>query len=251
MLGILLVAIMVSAWRGRRELGQPPWLPTAIVALVGVQATLGMWTVTMLLKPVIVTLHLLGGMATLALICWLALRQCRLPAPAGAAHLRPWAVLGLLILIAQIALGGWVSTNYAALVCRDFPTCHGAWLPAMDFHHAFQIARELGMTAAGVPLSVDALTAIHWTHRVGALATFVYLGVYAIALMRSAVSRTMRTVAAVLTALLLLQVSLGIANVLLTLPLPVAVAHNAVAAALLVMLVMINFALSRPRASLE
>jgi cytochrome c oxidase assembly protein subunit 15 len=160
-------------------------------------------------------------------------------------------VLGLLILIAQIALGGWVSTNYAALVCRDFPTCHGAWLPAMDFHHAFQIARELGMTAAGVPLSVDALTAIHWTHRVGALATFVYLGVYAIALMRSAVSRTMRTVAAVLTALLLLQVSLGIANVLLTLPLPVAVAHNAVAAALLVMLVMINFALSRPRASLE
>ena len=172
-LGVLLVAVMVTAWWRRRALRQSAWLPTGIVALVAVQATLGMWTVTMLLKPVIVTLHLLGGMATLALTCWLALRQLAWPpTPSRASRWRPWAVAGLIIVVGQIALGGWVSTNYAALVCRDFPTCHGAWLPAMDFGHGFQIARELGMTAAGAPLSLEALTAIHWTHRVGALVTF-------------------------------------------------------------------------------
>lgn len=247
-LGLLLFAIMVIAWRRRSELRQPPWLPTGIVALVAVQATLGMWTVTMLLKPVIVTLHLLGGMATLGLVSWLALRQrAWLPAPSGARYLRHWAALGLLILIGQIMLGGWVSTNYAALVCRDFPTCHGAWWPDMDFQHGFQVARELGMTAAGVPLSPDALTAIHWTHRVGALVTLLYLGALAIALIRTAVYQN---VGALLAGLLLLQIGLGMANVLLTLPLAIAVAHNAVAAALLVMLVVINFALSRTRATL-
>lgn len=243
-LGVLLLAIAITAWWRRRALGQSPWLPTAIVMLVGLQATLGMWTVTLLLKPVIVTLHLLGGMAILALLSWLALRQAT-PAPllAGAQHLRPWAVLGLLIVVCQIALGGWVSTNYAALVCRDFPTCHGAWLPAMDFGQAFHIARELGMSAAGVPLSIEALTAIHWTHRVGALVTAVYVGALAVALTRIAGGWRY---GGALAALLALQLGLGIANVLLTLPLPAAVAHNAVAAALLVMMVVINFALSRP-----
>ena len=244
-LGVLLVAVMVTAWWRRRALRQSAWLPTGIVALVAVQATLGMWTVTMLLKPVIVTLHLLGGMATLALTCWLALRQLAWPpTPSRASRWRPWAVAGLIIVVGQIALGGWVSTNYAALVCRDFPTCHGAWLPAMDFGHGFQIARELGMTAAGAPLSLEALTAIHWTHRVGALVTFFYIGALAVALMRTAGYARMGVVLAVL---LLLQVSLGMANVVFTLPLPIAVAHNGVAAALLGMLVVINFALSRCR----
>lgn len=246
-LGVLLVAVMVAAWWRRRALRQSAWLPTGIVALVAVQATLGMWTVTMLLKPVIVTLHLLGGMATLALTCWLALRQLAWPpTPGPASRLRPWAVAGLIIVVGQIALGGWVSTNYAALVCRDFPACHGAWLPAMDFAHGFQIARELGMTAAGAPLSLEALTAIHWTHRVGALVTFFYIGALAVALMRTSGYARMGVVLAVL---LLLQLSLGMANVLLTLPLPVAVAHNGVAAALLGMMVVINFALSRRTAS--
>ena len=242
-LGFLIFAIMLTAWRQRRTLRQSPWLPTSIVALVGVQATLGMWTVTMLLKPVIVTLHLLGGMATLALLTWLALRQTTLPpTPAGALRLRPWAVAGLVILICQITLGGWVSTNYAALACRDFPTCHGGWLPAMDFAHGFHLMRELGMTAAGVPLALDALTAIHWAHRVGALVTFLYIGALAVALMR--VPGCLRLGGA-LALLLAVQISLGIANVLLTLPLPVAVAHNGVAAALLVLMVVINCALSR------
>jgi cytochrome c oxidase assembly protein subunit 15 len=246
-LGLLLLTVMVVAWRRRAALAQSPWLPTAIVALVALQATLGMWTVTMLLKPVIVTLHLLGGMATLALTSWLALRQLEwTPASRDARRLRPWAMVGLLILIGQITLGGWVSTNYAALVCRDFPTCHGAWVPAMDFAHGFHLLRELGMTAAGAPLSIDALTAIHWMHRVGALVTFVYLGALVLALMRT--SGYVR-LGATLAVFLALQVSLGIANVVLTLPLPVAVAHNGVAAALLVMLVVINFALSRRRST--
>jgi heme a synthase len=247
-LGLMLMAIMAVAWQKRASLNQPPWLPTVIVAVVAVQATLGMWTVTMLLKPVIVTLHLLGGMTTLALVCWLALRQCEWrAAPDAALALRPWAALGLLILVCQIALGGWVSTNYAALVCRDFPTCHGAWLPDMDFNHGFHVARELGMTAAGLPLSIEAMTAIHWSHRVGALITLIYLGGLAVAMLR--VDGLFRMGVA-LTLLLGLQVSLGVANVLLTLPLPIAVAHNAAAAALLVMMVVINFAFSRRRSLL-
>ena len=149
-LGVLLLAIMVTSWLQRRALRQSPLLPTAIVALVALQATLGMWTVTLLLKPMIVTLHLLVGMATLGLLTWLALRQIALPpAGAGAQRLRPWAALGIVIVVCQIALGGWVAANYAALACPDFPTCHGVWLPDMDFRHGFQFVRELGMTAAG------------------------------------------------------------------------------------------------------
>jgi cytochrome c oxidase assembly protein subunit 15 len=241
-LGLLILAITAMAWLRRRDLGQSPWLATSLLVLVVFQAALGMWTVTLLLKPVIVTLHLLGGLATLALLAWLAMRQEKLSLPAYAERLRPWAVLALLVVIAQIALGGWVSTNYAALACVDFPTCHGEWLPQMDFRHGFQLVRELGMTAAGAHLSYDAITAIHWTHRVGALVTFVYVGGFAWVLARSP---GLGRYGAVLLAVLLAQVALGIANVLAGLPLAVAAAHNAGAAILLVSMVVINFALSR------
>ncbi len=243
MLGVLILAIMAVSWLKRRALRQSPFLPSAIVLLVGLQALLGMWTVTMLLKPVMVTLHLLGGMAVLGLLTWLALRQLALPAAGiGAQRLRPWAPLGLLIVICQIALGGWVSANYAALACLDFPTCQGAWIPAMDFKHAFQFVRELGMTAAGTPLSFEALTAIHWTHRVGALVTFLYLSVFAVVLLRTP---GFERHGAALALLLVVQIGLGIANVMLGLPLIAAVAHNGVAAVLLVTLIVINFALAR------
>ncbi len=243
-LGLLILAITVIAWVRRRELKQSPWLATGLLALVIVQAALGMWTVTLLLKPVIVTLHLLGGLATLALLTWLALRQqpAAAAAPATLARLQPWAVLALLLVIAQITLGGWVSTNYAALACVDFPTCHGEWLPQMDFRHGFQLVRELGMTAAGTHLSYDAITAIHWTHRVGALLTLLYVGGFALALARSP---GFARHGVVLAGVLLAQVALGIANVLGGLPLLVAVAHNAGAAILLVTMVVINFALAQ------
>jgi cytochrome c oxidase assembly protein subunit 15 len=242
-LGLLILAIAATAWLRRRELRQSPLLATSLLVLVMFQAALGMWTVTLLLKPVIVTLHLLGGLATLALLAWLGLRQETFkPVPTAAMRLRPWALLTLLIVIAQIMLGGWVSTNYAALACVDFPTCHGQWLPEMDFHHGFQLVRELGMTAAGTHLSYDAITAIHWTHRVGAAVTFLYAGGFALVLLRTA---GLAGYGAVLLAVLLLQVALGIANVVAGLPLAVAAAHNAGAAILLVTAVVINFALRR------
>lgn len=241
-LGLLILAITIIAWLRRRELRQSPVLAAGLLLLVMLQAALGMWTVTLLLKPVIVTLHLLGGMATLALLMWLALRQQAPPdiAHATASRLQPWALLALLIVIAQIALGGWVSTNYAALACVDFPTCHGQWMPQMDFQHGFQLVRELGMTAAGTHLSYDAITAIHWTHRVGALVTLFFVGGFALVLARD--PQTLRY-GVLLLCVLLAQVALGIANVLGGLPLLVAAAHNAGAAFLLLTMVMINFAL--------
>lgn len=245
-LGLLILGITVVAWARRQQLRQSPWLATALLGMVIFQAALGMWTVTLLLKPVIVTLHLLGGLATLGLLVWLALRQSALPAvPAAASRLRPWAVLALLVVIAQIALGGWVSTNYAALACVDFPTCHSEWVPQMDFRHGFQLVRELGMTAAGTHLSYDALTAIHWTHRVGALVTCLVVGGFSWALLRAGMVRY----AVVLLAVLSAQVILGIANVLAGLPLQVAAAHNAGAAILLMTMLVINFALRQKSAA--
>jgi len=245
-LGLLILAITVIAWARRHQLRQSPWLATGLLGLLIFQAALGMWTVTLLLKPVIVTLHLLGGLATLALLVLLALRQQVPPAiaPASAARLRPWAVLALLVVIAQIALGGWVSTNYAALACVDFPTCHNEWLPQMDFRHGFQLVRELGMTAAGTHLSYDAITAIHWTHRVGALVTLLVVGGFALVLARSP---GLASYGIALLCVLLVQVMLGIANILGGLPLLVAAGHNAGAAILLATMVVINFALHSRR----
>jgi cytochrome c oxidase assembly protein subunit 15 len=240
-LGLLIAAIAVIAWRQRRDIGRAPLLAAGLVVLVGFQAALGMWTVTLLLKPAIVTLHLLGGMATLALTVWLALRELDPPAPplAAARRLRPWAGIALAVLVAQIALGGWVSANYAALACPDFPTCQGAWVPTMDFGDAFHVLRELGMGAAGAPLTQEALNAIQWSHRVGALATVIVAGGLAVRALRVP---ALGVVGWVILALLAIQVGLGIANVLLRLPLVLAAAHNAVAALLLAALVVLNFA---------
>jgi cytochrome c oxidase assembly protein subunit 15 len=239
-LGLLILAIAMIAWLKRGEIGRPPWLATLLVAVVAFQATLGMWTVTMLLKPAIVTLHLLGGMAVLAILIWLALREINpRPAPAAVAlALRPWAAAGLAVLVAQIALGGWVSANYAALACPDFPACHGQWLPEMDFANAFHVLRELGVTAAGAPLTQEALQAIHWSHRLGALVTLLVAGIIAVRALRTPV---MRAQGAVIVVLLAVQAGLGIVNVLARLPLVLAAAHNAFAALLLAALVVLNF----------
>lgn len=239
-LGLLIASIAFIAWRRRAAIGRSPWLATAVVALVAGQATLGMWTVTMLLKPAIVTLHLLGGMSVLSVLTWLALREIDPAAapPAIASRIRPWAAAGLAVLACQIALGGWVSSNYAALACVDFPVCHGQWLPDMDFGNAFHVLRALGVTAEGAPLSQAALNAIQWSHRFWAFVTFCYLLFLAAWAMRAP---ALRPVGILLVALLLAQVGLGAANVLMRLPLVLAAAHNAVAALLLATLVVINF----------
>jgi cytochrome c oxidase assembly protein subunit 15 len=204
-----------------------------------------MWTVTKLLKPLVVTAHLLGGMATLALLVWLWLREKGRSTQAyyaRAAHLRSGALLGLVLVAAQIALGGWVSTNYAALACSDFPMCQGRWLPPMDFEHAFTLHRELGETASGELLSMQSLTAIHWVHRVMALIVTLYLGWLVVRLLRTPAYAGL---ALIVGALLALQVSLGISNVLLSLPLGLAVAHNTGAALLLASMVWLNYRVSR------
>jgi cytochrome c oxidase assembly protein subunit 15 len=238
-LGLLILAIFITAWRGRGNLNTTPTLPSLLVLLVMLQAALGMWTVTLLLKPVIVSLHLLGGMATLGVLTWLVSK--RSPA-ATDVSMRPWAILALLILICQIALGGWTSSNYAALACPDFPLCQGVLVPTTDFSHAFRLIRELGQNADGSQLSIAALTTIHLIHRLGALITFLFLGWFGSKLLRKP---ELSIWGRLLLATLLVQICLGISNVVLGLPLLVAVAHNAGAAILLMTLVVINSKLNR------
>ena len=245
--GALIAAIGFSAWRNRRNFSQSPLLAIGLVALVLFQALLGAWTVTMLLKPAIVTAHLLGGMALLALLTWLHMRQAVVAhqMPLGSiipSGLRIFAMIGLLSVFIQIALGGWVSTNYAALACEDFPTCSGAMIPAMSFGDAFHIIRPLGFGPDGQALTIEALRAIHWTHRVGALLVSAILLALALALWRQP---ALKRRAGALVALLTLQVLLGVANVVWSLPLVIAIAHNGAAALLLAYLVYINFSLSR------
>ena len=250
LVGVMILAIAYQALRGRRrdDYSEPRasvGLPLALVVLVVLQGLFGKWTVTLLLKPVIVTLHLLGGMALFAMLAWLSARMLELSAgpPSVLRGIRPWASFALVALGFQIALGGWVSTNYAALACTDFPVCHGRWVPSMDFDHGFHFLRELGMTADGSPLSNEALNAIHWAHRVGALVTLMVVG---FAGLKSLRVRDLHGYGMALLALLLLQIALGVTNVLGSLPLPVAVAHNGVAALLLATLVMLNFAVNSP-----
>jgi cytochrome c oxidase assembly protein subunit 15 len=243
-LGLLVLAIAVLGWRLRKTNGGPG-LPLLLLALIVFQALLGMWTVTKLLKPLIVSSHLLGGMTTLSLLLWLWLRergQRSIAYHARIDHLRSSAMWGLVLVAVQIALGGWVSTNYAALACADFPMCQGAWIPPMDFSHGFTLRRELGETASGALLPLTALTAIHWTHRVMALIVTVYLSWLVLRLVRAP---GYAGIGLAIGGLLALQVSLGISNVLFSLPLAVAVAHNAGAALLLSSMVVLNYRMRR------
>lgn len=249
-LGLLVLALAVIAWRRRDEAGQPVVLPLLLLVLIVFQALLGMWTVTLLLKPVIVMAHLLGGLATLALLWWLSLRQSWTPRTGGDAHwLRPWALLALVVVVLQVALGGWTSANYAALACPDFPTCQSAWWPPMDFKEAFTLWRGLGISYEGGVLDNDARVTIHVVHRLGALVVLLYLGWLVRQAMGTASERVLRGMGLLIGGLLLTQIGLGIANVVLTLPLPVAVAHNAGAALLILAVVALNHAL-HPRKTL-
>ena len=237
-LGLLIILIAVFAWRQRGNLEQSPWLPTALVGVVILQGLFGKWTVTMLLQPAIVTGHLIGGLITLALLTWLSMRQSEWrPSNAVSTGLRAAAIFGFVLLACQIVLGGWVSTNYAALACTDLPTCQGSWLPDMDFGHAFHLFRELGQTADGEVLPLPALSAIHWAHRLGAVIVTAYLIVLGLALARAGFGRDAR----LLLGLVALQFLLGLSNIWFGLPLAAAVAHNAGAALLVMLLVAISF----------
>ncbi|WP_317620014.1 COX15/CtaA family protein [Metapseudomonas otitidis] len=245
-LAILGLAVHALVRRGRDD--QPLRLPLVLLGVVITQAAFGMWTVTLKLWPQVVTAHLLGGFTTLALLFLLSLRLSgALPALGLPAGLRRLAAAALALVIGQIALGGWVSSNYAAVACVDLPTCHGQWWPAMDFANGFHLTQHIGPNYLGGQLDSDARTAIHMTHRLGALVVTLTLLALAWRLRGEGLGR----LAGLLLAVLALQVGLGISNVLFHLPLPVAVAHNGGGALLLLTLVLVNYRVRAPALATE
>ena len=238
---LLVVAINVLAWRGphadtAHRATQVRGLAAILLVLILFQAALGMWTVTLKLKPIIVMGHLLGGLATFGLLLWLTWRSGGKGTAVGPAPLARWRALiltSLAVLILQLALGGWTSANYAALACPDFPVCQGQLWPAADFGEAFVLWREIGVDYEGGVLDLPARTAIHLAHRIGALAALLVLGLLAVGLLRAP---ALRREGAALAVLLGAQILLGIQNVVLHLPLLNAAAHNGTGALLLAML---------------
>ncbi|WP_339899155.1 COX15/CtaA family protein [uncultured Gilvimarinus sp.] len=242
-LGLLILAITIITWRRAAKTGEPlPRMHTlGLLLLVIVQAAFGMWTVTLKLWPQVVTAHLLGGFATLSML-WLLVqrlgqRQWRVSSAtlSRLRGVRPLALLVMVLVVMQIALGGWTSSNYAALACTDFPTCHGEWWPAMDVARGFNLAQSIGPNYLGGLLEGEARTAIHMAHRLGALVVSVSVLLLVVRLLR--LGGACKPIAFTLLGVLLLQVSLGVSNVLAHLPLAVAVAHNAGGALLLLVLV--------------
>ena len=239
--GLAIVVIAILAIRFRSQLRYSPWLPIVLVFTVVMQGLFGKWTVTLLLKPAIVTGHLIGGMVTFGLLVWLWQRQypaARQVDAEPAADITMLAAIGLIILSAQIVLGGWVSTNYAALACTDLPTCQGKWWPPTNFSDAFHVFRELGKTSQNTPLDQSALTAIHLSHRIGAIVAAGYL--FWLGALVSKIA-ALAWLGRMLMLLVVVQVLLGVSNVWFSLPLFVAVSHNGVAALLVAALVMLNF----------
>lgn len=240
-LALLVGLLAMQAWRRHRRDGEPFRLPLILLGVIVAQAAFGMWTVTLKLWPQVVTTHLLGGFTTLSLLLLLSLRLsgALAPLPGISSKLRRWALVSLVLVIGQIALGGWVSANYAAMACTDFPLCQGRWLPDADFANAFHLTQHIGPNYLGGHLDSEARTAIHLTHRAGAcLLSLVLLGL-AWRLRAEGHGRLALAVAAALG----LQVMLGVSNVVLHLPLVVAVAHNAGGAILLMTLVGVNYRL--------
>lgn len=242
--GVLIIAIMVVAWqkwlKSSRQLSNySPALPTALFLLVCLQGAFGAWTVTMKLQPIIVTIHLLLGITMLAWLVILASRhKVHAAVASGARALLNPAIFALTLLTAQIILGGWVSTNYAVLACTDFPLCNGHLIPPMDFEHGFTWWRELGKTAAGDLLPVEALTAIHWVHRNFAFIVIAYiawLGFKALNIegLRKTGKWILITVA--------VQFLSGIATIFLTWPIAIAVMHNGGAALLVLLLTLLIY----------
>lgn len=230
MLGLMIIGIMVMAWRWRDLIGRTPWLATMTFFAVCLQGAFGAWTVTHKLMPMIVTMHLLGGMGLLSLMTWLAAREkTHLPVQAISLPFRPWVAVGLLLLFVQIALGGWVSTNYAALACMDFPTCNGQWIPTMDMRGGFSIVRGLGELPNGEAISQHALVAIHWVHRNFAWVIFAYLGSLALRLRKDP---GLTGPCHLILALLLAQLATGLTTIFFEWPLLIAVLHNGGAAGL-------------------
>ncbi len=246
-LGLLILAIALLSIK-YREQGSPVLLPLLILGVVTFQAALGMWTVTMMLMPIVVMGHLLGGFTTLCLLFLLYLRLNPYRVPGGDISVRKYAkfgILGLVILTGQIALGGWTSSNYAALVCTELPICQSGWVEQLTFENSFApIPPERESYEFGHLSHYERIT-IHVMHRIGAIVTALYLLWLAVVIFRKAHTQFFKNSALGLIAILTAQVSLGVSNIWFSLPLSVAVSHNIVAACLMLMLIALTYSLKR------
>ena len=257
---LLVLALVFQAVKYRKEPGRPVKLPLFILGLVILQAAFGMWTVTLKLWPQVVTAHLLGGFATFSLLFLLTVRLSGIDWKAipskvkGVRTLKALGIIGLLVVIMQISLGGWTSSNYAALACPDLPGCQGQWLPPMNFSEGFDVGQSIGPNYLGGQLHAEARTAIHFAHRLGAILTFILLSILVWQTFKVSHAMTdeyrnsLRLLAAFVFMALIVQVCLGLSNIIWSLPLNIAVAHNLGGALLLISMVAYNYRLGRAKA---
>lgn len=232
-LALLIFFISIGSLIKRLKGSEVPWhLPLVLFLLVLFQAALGMWTVTLKLLPVVVMGHLLGGILIFACLCRFRLQLSAYDGQ-DLPRWRPWLRLGVIIVFIQIALGGWVSSNYAGISCIGFPACNGAWFPHLNFAKAYDLFASIGANYQGGLLDNDVRMTIQWTHRMGAMVTLLYVLPLSIILFFRTHLIYLKASALLLMLLILVQFILGILNVIYLLPLSVAVAHNGIAALLL------------------
>lgn len=252
-LGLLIIRLTVLGWQLKKHVRrQQVLIPGLVFVLVFAQVILGILAVKLQHKPLINMLHLSVGLSILGLLWWIVLREYRFWRPVAAAvpavlrALRPRALIGLFLVVGEIALGGWLSANYASLACPDFPTCQGTFWPSMNFLDAFTLWRDIGLQYEGVLLNLEAATAIDMAHRIGALITTLYVGWLAVYTMRLGVRDNLCRYGLLVLLLLIAQLTLGIMTTLAHLPIAMVVAHSAVAALLMLSLITLNHVV-RPR----
>ncbi len=259
-LGLIIIGLTVLSARAKRRASSveaaqaiPLKHCVALLALVICQGLFGMWTVTLKLWPQVVSAHLLGGFATLSLLFLLALRMGTQGVLSESAKLhqrlsacKRVIAWGIVVVVAQIFLGAWTASNYAALACgSEFPTCHASLWPEMDLAGGFDFMQSVGPNYLGGLFDNESRVAIHVVHRLGALIVFFYLCAMLLWLWRLAASRTVKLAVVAVAVILSLQIALGISNVIWLVPLPIAVAHNAVGALLLLGMVNLRYQFSR------
>ena len=252
-LGLLMFPLLKLGWQLKKHVRrQQVLIPALVFVLVFGQVALSIVTVKLQHKPLVAMLSLSTGLLILGLLWWIVLREQRFwrpvtaAAPATLKRLRPRALFGLLLVILQLVLGGWVSANYAAMACPDFPACQGSYWPNMDFANGFVLWRDIGLDYEGVLLNLEAATAVHMAHRVGALIALLYVGWLALHTIRIGARDNLCRYGLLVLTLLLAETTLGIITVLMHLPVVTVVAHSAVGAVLMLSLVTFNHVV-RPR----